>query len=191
MMQTKAKTLIVYGSRFGATAGTAEEIAKTLREDGFDVRVANLKEEKIKNISEYELIVVGSGMALGNWVNEAEDFVKNFQKNFDNKKLAIFISSLKPVEEKAGKTAAVTRTRKIGLDEKILKYHLKPIMVGFFGGVLDYNKMSFLTRKAMEVGYKSQLQKYGFNEGEPGIYDLHNWDEIRSWTRELAQKVKE
>ncbi|HUK85095.1 MAG TPA: flavodoxin domain-containing protein [Candidatus Acidoferrum sp.] len=191
MMQTKAKTLIVYGSRYGATAGTAEEIAKTLREDGFDVRVANLKEEKIKNISEYELIVVGSGMALGNWVNEAEDFVKNFQKNFDNKKLAIFISSLKPVEEKAGKTAAVTRTRKIGLDEKILKYHLKPIMVGFFGGVLDYNKMSFLTRKAMEVGYKSQLQKYGFNEGEPGIYDLHNWDEIRSWTRELAQKVKE
>jgi len=191
MMQTKAKTLIVYGSRYGATAGTAEEIAKTLREDGFDVRVANLKEEKIKNISEYELIVVGSGMALGNWVNEAEDFVKNFQKNFDNKKLAIFISSLKPVEEKAGKTAAVTRTRKIGLDEKILKYHLKPIMVGFFGGVLDYNKMSFLTRKAMEVGYKSQLQKHGFNEGEPGIYDLHNWDEIRSWTRELAQKVKE
>jgi hypothetical protein len=77
------------------------------------------------------------------------------------------------------------------LKGKILKYHLKPIMTGFFGGVLDHNKISFLTRKAMEVGYKSQLQKCGFKEVESGVYDLRNWDEIRSWAMELAQKAKE
>ena len=64
-------------------------------------------------------------------------------------------------------------------------------MVGFFGGVLDYNKMNFLTRKAMELGYKSQLQKNGFNEIEAGVYDLRSWAEIRSWASELAQKAKE
>lgn len=150
MSESKLKTLIAYGTRYGATAVTAEEIAKILHEEGFNVKVANLKEEKIKDISEYGLIVVGSGMAMGNWVSEGEDFLRKFQKGFENKKLALFISSLKPVEEKAGKTAAVDRTRKIGLDDKILKYHLKPIMTGFFGGVLDYDKMNFLTRKAME-----------------------------------------
>jgi menaquinone-dependent protoporphyrinogen oxidase len=184
------KTLIVYATRYGATKGTAEEIAQTLREENFDVKIVNAKEEKVKDISEYGLVLVGSGMALGNWVGEAEDFLKKFHRDLENKKIALFISSLKPVEEKEGKTAQVARTRKIGLEDKILKYNLKPITVGFFGGVLDYNKMSYLTRKAMEVGYKSQLQKNGFKEAESGVYDLRDWDEIRNWAKELAKKAQ-
>jgi menaquinone-dependent protoporphyrinogen oxidase len=185
------RALIVYATRYGATRGTAEEIAKTLRDESFVVNVVNAKEEKVRDISEYGLVVVGSGMALGNWVSDAEDFLKRFRRDLENKKLALFISSLIPVEEKEGKTARVNRTRKIGLEDKILKYNLKPILNGYFGGVIDYNKMSFLTRKAMEVGYKSPIQKHGFKEREPGVYDLRNWDEIRSWARELAQKAKE
>ena len=41
------KTLVVYGTRYGATAGTSEEIAKVLREEGFNVWVVNAKEEKV------------------------------------------------------------------------------------------------------------------------------------------------
>jgi hypothetical protein len=51
--------------------------------------------------------------------------------------------------------------------------------------------MSFLMRKAMEVGYKAQLQKFGFKETALGVYDLRDWDEIRDWAKELAQKAKE
>ena len=43
------KTLIVYGTRYGATTGTSEEIAKIFQGEGFDVKVANAKEEKIKD----------------------------------------------------------------------------------------------------------------------------------------------
>jgi menaquinone-dependent protoporphyrinogen oxidase len=182
--------LIVYATRYGATKGTAEEIARILQENDVNVKIVNAKEEKVNDISEYGLVIVGSGMAMGNWVGEAEDFLRKFQKDFENKKVALFISSLKPVEEKDGKKAAVDRTRKIGLDDKILKYHLKPLSIGYFGGVLDYNKMSFLTRKTMEIGYKSHLQKYGFKEVESGVYDLRDWDEIRGWAKELAQKAK-
>jgi menaquinone-dependent protoporphyrinogen IX oxidase len=153
--------------------------------------VVNAKDEKIKDISEYGLVVVGSGMSMGNWGSEAEDFIKKFQKDFADKKLALFISSLKPIEEKEGKSDRVARTKKIGLDDKILKYNLKPVMIGFFGGLLDYNKMSFLMRKALELGYKSALQKHGFKEIEPGVYDLRDWDEIRNWANELALKNQE
>lgn len=184
------KTLVAYGTHFGASGGTAAEIAKILSQEGFEIKVANLKEEKIKDISEYQLIVIGSGMAMGNWVKEAEDFLRGFQKDLENKKLAIFISSLRPVEEKAGKADQIARTQKTGLDDKITKYSLNPIATGFFGGVVNYNKMGYLTRKAMEVGYKSQLQKFGFKEIEPGVYDLRDWDEIRSWARELAKKAQ-
>jgi len=184
------KTLIAYATRFGATGGTAEEIAKNFREEGFDVTVADLKKEKIQSISDYDLIVLGSGMSMGNWDSEAEDFVKRFHENLENKKLAIFISSLKPVEEKDGKLKAVERIQKVGLTDKVSKYSLNPIPTGAFGGVVDYNQLGFMMRKAMEVGYKSKLQKYAFKETAPGVYDLHDWDEIRSWSRVLAQKAQ-
>jgi len=185
------KTLIAYGTCFGATAGTAEEIMKILDDEGFDVKLSNLKEERIPDISEYNLVVVDSGMEMGHWRSETEDFLKKFQKNFENKKLTLFISSLKTVEEKEGKTGLFAKIRKVWLEDKILKYYFKPITVGFFDGILDYNKMSFLTRKFMEVGFKLQLQKNGFKEVESVVYDLRNWDEIRSWARELAQRAKE
>jgi menaquinone-dependent protoporphyrinogen IX oxidase len=42
------KTLIVYGTRYGATTGTSEEIAKVLQAEGFEVKVVNTKEKKSK-----------------------------------------------------------------------------------------------------------------------------------------------
>jgi menaquinone-dependent protoporphyrinogen oxidase len=183
--------LIAFATRYGATKGTSEEIARLLREEDFDVTVVNMREEKVKDISEYDLVVVGSGMSMGNWASESEDFLKRFQKAFENKKLALFISSLKPIEEKQGKTELVAKIRKIGLEDKIAKYNLKPTTTGIFGGILDFNKMNFLIRKGMEMGYKSALQKYGFKEVESGVYDLRDWDEIRRWAKELAKKAQD
>jgi menaquinone-dependent protoporphyrinogen oxidase len=188
---SNVKVLVVYGTRSGATKGTSEEIAKVLQEENFEVKVVNSKKERIKDISEYGLVVVGSGLAMGDWASEAEDFLKRFQRDLGNKKLAVFISSLKPVEEKAGKPDHVARIQKVGLDDKILKYHLKPILTGVFGGVIDYNKMNFLMRKSMEIGYKSQLQSGGFKEVQPGFYDLREWNEIHDWAKELARKAQE
>jgi len=182
------KVLIAYGTRYGATAGTAEEIAKILREEGFDTKVVNLKEEKIKDISEYDLIIVGSGMGNCRWASEAEDFLKKFKKEFEGKKLALFASTMKTFFEKEGKTDDVAKTRKLALEDKVAKYGLKPIALGFFGGVIDYNKMGFIARKGMEF-FKPQLEKHGFKVA-PDIYDLRNWDEIRNWAKELAKKSR-
>jgi len=53
---------------------------------------------------------------------------------------------------------------------------------------MDYNKMGFLMRKTM--GWlKPQLEKDGFKETESGVYDLRDWDEIRNWAAELAEKA--
>lgn len=188
---SNVKVLVVYGTRYGATKGTSEEIGKVLQGANFEVKILNAKEEKIKDISEYGLVVVGSGLAMGNWASEVEDFVKKFHKDLENKKLALFISSLKPVEEKEGKTALVARIRKVGLDDKILKYQLKPISTGVFGGVIDYNKMNFIIKKSMEIGYKAALQKHAFKEVASGVYDLRDWTEIHNWALDLAKKAQE
>jgi menaquinone-dependent protoporphyrinogen IX oxidase len=184
------KVLIVYATRFGATKSTAEEVAKTLKETNFEVKVVNAKEEKIKDLTEYDLVVVGSGLSNCSWGSEVEDFVKKHRNELASKKTALFVSSLKPVEEKAGKTEAVDRIQKIGLDDKIKKYQLKPIATAVFGGVVDYNQMNFLIRKSMELGYRSQLQNGGFVEVASGVYDLRDWTAIRSWALELARTAQ-
>ena len=47
------KALIVYGTRYGATANTSEIIADVLRQEGFDVRVVDAKVDKLQSIIEF------------------------------------------------------------------------------------------------------------------------------------------
>jgi hypothetical protein len=35
-----------------------------------------------------------------------------------------------------------------------------------------------------------KLEEVGIKEIEPGVYDTRNWDEIRKWTKDLAEKVR-
>ena len=184
------RTLIVYGTRYGATTSTSEEIAKVLQSEGLEVTVINAKEEKIKDISQYELVIVGSGMQFGRWTGEAEDFLKRFQKELAQKKVALFISTMKTVTEREGKTEELAKTRKMELEDKVTKYNLQPISLGFFGGVLDFNKMNIITRKTLGF-LRPQLQKDGFKEMPPGVYELRDWEEIRGWAKELAAKARQ
>jgi menaquinone-dependent protoporphyrinogen IX oxidase len=185
------KALIAYGTRYGATTGNSEEIAKVLREEGLEVKVVNLKEENAKDISEYDLIVVGSGMQMFKWTGEAEDFLKKFQEELAQKKLAIFVSSaVKSTYEREGKEDELTKLWKSYLEDKAAKYILHPILMGMFGGVIDYNKMNIFVRRA----FSSQKKVYeadGFKENPPGVYDMRNWEEIRTWAKELAQKARQ
>ena len=195
------KALIVYGTRFGATTGTSEEIANVLRNEGLDVRVVNVKKEKIKDISGYDLIIVGSGMMINRWTGEPEKFLKKFQKELANKRVALFVSSgaqaLIEYEGKfeefhfGGKTTVLTgdeatgRARKKYLEEKAAKYNLQPFALGLFGGIWDFNHMPWWSGKAMEAT-RPKLEAAGFKEVKPGVYDTRDWNAIRSWAKELA-----
>ncbi len=61
--------------------------------------------------------------------------------------------------------------------------------MALFGGVINYNKMGIIIRKTMS-GMNGQLEKDGFKENPPGVYDTRNWKEIQSWAKELALKVR-
>ena len=185
------KTLIVYGTRYGATAGTSDEIGKVLQEEGFDVRVANAKKEKIKDISEYDLVVVGSGMQMFRWTSEPEKFIKKFQKELRQKKIAIFISSgAQAIFKHDGDQQSMDDAWRKYLVEKAEKYELEPVMMAIFGGVWDYNKMGFVFKKTMEP-FKMKLREANISETETDVFDTRDWDEIRNWARELAKKVSD
>lgn len=184
------KGLIVYGTRYGATAGTSEEIAEILRQEGIDVRVVNAKEEKVQDITEYELVIVGSGIQINRWTKEPEKFLKKFQKELARKKVALFVccGSTQPLTEEEGKPEAIGRARRKYLEEKAAKYSLQPVALGLFGGVWDFNNMPWWSKKAM-AATKTKLEAADFKETRPGVYDMRDWNAIRSWAKELAQKA--
>ena len=183
------KVLIVFGTRYGATESTSEEIAKVLQAEGLEVRVLNAKKEKISDISPYDLIIVGSGMQMGRWTGEPEDFLNQFQKELANKKVVIFVSSaVQALLEHEKNTKELENNRKQYLEEKAAKYHLQPISMVIFGGVWDYNKMPFLARMAL-ASFKPRIEAAGFKEITPGLYDTRDWNAIRSWAKDLAALI--
>jgi menaquinone-dependent protoporphyrinogen oxidase len=177
------KALIVYGTRYGAAASTSQEIADTLRQKGIEVKVANAKEEKIKDIAEYDLVIVGSGIQINRWTGEPEDFLKKFQKQLANKKLALFVCC-GSATDKNKPEAAVEAKRKY-LEEKAAKYHLQPVALGLFGGVYNFNKVPWFAKKAMDAERPKIAAAY--KETQPGIYDTRDLNAIRIWTEELAK----
>jgi menaquinone-dependent protoporphyrinogen oxidase len=184
------RTLIVYGTRYGATEGNAEEIAKVLRANSFDVKVVDAKKEKIKDISDFELVIVGSGMRMFRWVKEPENFIKKFQKELQQKHIAIFVSSgAQLLHEFDGEKQAMEDAWQKYLVDKTAKYHLETISMAIFGGVWDYDKMGFFFKRTMEP-MKEKLIEAGFTESSPGVYDSRNWDKIREWTTDLIQKLE-
>ena len=182
--------LIVYGTRYGATAITSKDIAKVIRQEGLDVRVVNAKKEKVQDITEYDLFIVGSGIQIGKWTKEPEKFLKKYQKELEKNKVALFVccGSTEPLDEKEEKSKSIENARTKYLEEKAAQYNLQPVALGLFGGVYNFNKMSWFFRKTMS-GLKPKLEEAGFKETESGLYDTRNINTIRNWAKELVQKV--
>lgn len=181
--------MIVYGTRLGATASTSEEIAKVLREEGLEVRVVDAKKEKVKDIASYDLILVGSGIAMGKWMGEPEDFLKRFRGELAGKKVALFVSCGTAAPSPSQTPEQVAASRKMYLDDKAAQYGLRPVALGFFGGAYDYNNMPWWASMFMNAA-KKDLISTGAKETKPGLYDTRDWEAIRAWARELAAKAR-
>ena len=186
------KALVVYGTRYGATANTSDVIADVLRLEGFEVRVMNAKKESIQSINEYELIIIGSGIQMGRWTSEPERFLQKFQKDLSQKKVAIFVSSgsAHPLSKGEDKIKEINDARIKYLEEKAAKYNLTPIALGLFGGVYDFNKMNWFLRKMM-TSIKIPLEEAGFKDSGTERYETRDFDAIRSWAKKLAQIANE
>ena len=184
------KTLIVFGTRYGITASTSGVIADTLRQVGFEVRIVNAKKDKVQSISEFDLVIVGSGIQMGRWTKEPESFLKKFQNELSKKKVALFVScaSANPLSEGEQKSKEMDDAKRKYLEDKAVEYKVNPVALGFFGGCCDFNRMSWFFRKTMS-SVKPKLEGAGYKESKAGLYDLRDLDAIRGWAREVAKTV--
>ena len=151
-----SKTLIAYGTRYGATAEVAKEIARILEEKyNFDVDIVNLEESflKDKDLFEYSNIIIGSGIKVGKWVNRAKRFLGS---DFSGKKVAVYVCSRRAGEPELYDYAYENYI------ENIIKKNLKvtPIAAEAFGG-----------RKPLKDGK---------------FYENRDWEKIKKWALEVG-----
>ena len=176
------KALIVYGTRYGATERTSQVISDTLRKEGLEVDVINAKEGKVQSISEYGLVIVGSGIQMGKWTREPEGFLKKYQNELSNKKVALFVScgGANPLSEGEQRSKEMADAKRKYLEDKAAEFNLKPISLGFFGGCYNFNKMGWFFKRTLS-SVKPKLESAGYKESEAGVYDLRDLNAVSDW----------
>jgi menaquinone-dependent protoporphyrinogen oxidase len=171
------RVLVAYASDCGSTGEVAEAIGQVLCDKGATVDVRLV--ENVKDLSPYQAAVVGSAIHSSKWLPEAMEFVQTYQKILSQVPVAYFLTCLTLYKS----TETTRRIAKSYLDPVLDAVpQVKPVEMGFFAGVLDYSKLSFMVRLVM----KSKMKKKGVPEG-----DHRNWDAIHSWTKGLHTKLLE
>lgn len=127
------KVLIAFTSKFGATQETAQQIAQTLRSKyTLEVDLADLQQNSHPNLSEYNSIVVASGIRMGKWYKEALQFLKS---NFEGKKVALFVSAMYQGGNPKTYPTAVERYLEAVAEEHL---NVEPITMEVFGGRMKF-----------------------------------------------------
>ena len=118
------KTPVAYYTKSGASETYAKVVAETLKENGFEVNLINLKNTK-PGISGHDLIIAGTGIRISRIYGKWKKVLKH--KDIGSKKLAIFLTSGTAVDKPQ---EAIEKW----VNPLVEKYGLKPIAIGSFPG---------------------------------------------------------
>jgi menaquinone-dependent protoporphyrinogen oxidase len=126
--ETNGKTLVAYATKGGVTEESANIIASVLRDKyKLEVDVINLTKNPNPDISQYENIIIGSGIRMGRWYKQA---LKLMESDFHNKRVVLFLSSCEAGEPDKHEQSVTKYITKI-----LEKYpHVKLLAAEAFGG---------------------------------------------------------
>jgi menaquinone-dependent protoporphyrinogen oxidase len=157
------KTLIAFASRHGSTREIAEALARELRICGRSVAVRPV--EEVKDLAQYEAVVIGSAVYMGNWLPEARRFVEEHRERLATVPVWLFSSG--PL----GTGDPQPNGDPAHLDAMMRATHARGHRV--FVGKLNPGDLGF--------GERLMAKVVKAPEG-----DFRDWDAIRAWAREIA-----
>jgi len=164
------KILVTYASRFGATAGVAEAIGKTLAEGGAQVDV--LPMQAVTDLSPYSAVVAGSAINAGIWLPQAMEFMRVNQASLAGKPFAAFLVCMTLSMRSGEKYRPHVAT---WLEP--VRALVKPVSEGLFAGALDIKRLPSASDR-----FKFRLSVL-FGAWKEG--DHRDWDAIRRWAQTL------
>jgi menaquinone-dependent protoporphyrinogen oxidase len=166
------KILLAYASKYGATAEIAQKIRGELQASGFEVDT--LPANQVKDVSQYQSVILGVALYMGQWRKEAVQFLKAHQGSLSKQAVWIFTSGPTgegdPVEQMQGRL--MPEALKAVMDV------IGPEEITVFGGKVDPAKMN---------GFEKWIMK----KVKAPSGDFRNWQAISTWTTKLSDSFRE
>ena len=131
--------VIIYASRYGSTAQTAEWIA-----EGMEGKAVAVSLKDVGDLSAYEKVILGSGIYFDQLHQDMSAFLETRGEEVRNKLLAIFVVCGAPLDQAGGY-----------LDMFAEKCQAKPLLAQAFNGWIKKELLSPEDFKGLEGYYKS------------------------------------
>jgi menaquinone-dependent protoporphyrinogen oxidase len=170
--------LVAHASKHGATAGIAERIGSALAAEGHDVDVQPVRD--IRDLSSYEVFVIGSAAYMGRWMKDATEFVRRNSTVLAARPVWLFTSGplgAKATDEEGRDLREVSDPRE--LPELVEAVHPRQHRVFF--GVLDPSRLTLAERALRRLPAGRELLPEG---------DFRDWSDVDAWTRDIAGELR-
>ena len=170
------RVLVAYETAHGSTEEIAEAIAAKLSECGDEVDVSRCRD--VDSVEGYDAFVVGAPVWAGNWLKPARAFASRFEGTLAEHPVAYFhTSGAAGVEDQRDEVVRIMAGHLPGYAPSV-----KPVSVGVFAGVIDYDRYNL----ALKVVMKAIAKRGG--GATSGRNDMRDWDAIRAWTDDVHGK---
>jgi menaquinone-dependent protoporphyrinogen oxidase len=167
-----SRILVAYASKHNSTAEIAREIGEVLRWQGthsVDVMSAG----KVTSISGYDAVVLGSAVYMGQWMPDAADFLKTFERQLADRPTWIFSSG--PTSEGDPTTLTDGWTFPETLQPVADRIH--PRDMAIFSGKLNPIQLGLFERFMLKLI-------------RPDVGDFRDWKMIRAWADKILRSVE-
>ncbi|MFZ5518036.1 MAG: flavodoxin domain-containing protein [Candidatus Zhuqueibacterota bacterium] len=166
------RVLVAYATKYGATLGIAEKIGQVLGQAGLLIEV--LPADRVKDLSPYPSVVLGSATYIGRWRKEAAKFLKSNEKNLANKLVWLFSSG--PTEK--GNIEELMKGWRFPKSLQPIADRIQPKDITIFHGATDIDKLSW-------------IEKWMIKKVNAPIGDFRDWEAITAWAKSIAVVLKQ
>lgn len=166
------RVLVVYATKYGATAGIAGKIGQVLRDAGLSVDVQPAGQAG--DPAAYQAVVLGSAVYDGRWRKEAAKFLRDNEQTLAQRPVWIFNSG--PL----GEGNAAEQADDLGFPKGLrpIAERIKVRDIAIFFGAVDLAKLNPLERWMLK------------NVKSPSG-DFRDWDAIAAWATGIAAALQE
>jgi menaquinone-dependent protoporphyrinogen oxidase len=180
--------LVVYGSRHGGTQGIAERIGEVLRGEGLDARVSPAGGPAVRDVTDSDAFVIGSGVYMGSWLDEPLEFMRRNIEALATRPTWLFSSGPLPGSSKeTPDTDPVTQAlgpsdgpgsggrKKVEALASAIGPRGHEVFLGAFDP--DAPPKTMAERVVRMLPISKGVLPHG---------DFRDWDHVEAWAREIA-----
>lgn len=157
------RVLVAYASKYGGTAEIAQAIAEAMRAEGLDAEAREAA--TVTDLTGYDAAVVGSGVYMGRWAQDARHFVKQHRAALRAMPTWLFCSG--PTGGSPEGDTAVAKAGPGVVDPSMRRLDVGTRGYATFAGRND-ERMAGMLARWMPKG------------------DWRDFDQIAAWAREIA-----